>query len=152
MKMLATAFIRHTRTETTATINETKLFPQQDLVVNSIALIASDAFGYDGFDKLYTANYELDDGSLMAYFSRRLSSQAAKKLASSYGEFLVTFGGHVIENKLSIKDVHLVEILDTYEVIFPCGPYLAGVREAATIEQAEKLAIRLYDQLKKGEQ
>jgi len=147
MKLLAERFIRNTRTET-AVINEMELFPQQDLVADSIALISSDAFGYEDLDKVYTAEYELDGAGLMAYFSRRQTVADAEKLSASYRNFLVNFGGQAIETQLPIKDAQLVEILDTYEIIFVNGAYMAGVREAVTIDQAKKLALRLYDRLK----
>jgi hypothetical protein len=63
---------------------------------------------------------------------------------------LVNFGGQVLEIQLPIKDAQLVEILDTYEIIFSCGTYMAGVREAVTIDQAKKLVIRLYDRIKEA--
>ncbi len=147
MKLLAERFIRNTRTETAA-INEMELFPQQDLVADSIALISSDAFGYEGLDKVYTAEYELDGAILMAYFSRRQTGDDAEKLSTAYRNFLVNFGGQSIEIQLPIKNAQLVEILDTYEIIFFYGEYMAGVREAATIDQAKKLALRLYDRIK----
>ena len=146
MKLLAARFIRNTRTET-ATINEMELFPQQDLVADSIALISSDAFGYEGLDKVYTAEYELDGAGLMAYFSRRQTVDDAEKLSIGYRNFLINFGGQAIETQLPIKDAQLVEIMDTYEIIFFYGAYMAGVREAVTIAQAKKLAIRLYEEL-----
>jgi hypothetical protein len=147
MKMLAARYIRNTRTET-AVINEMNLFPQQDLVSDSIALISSDAFGYEGLNKVYTAEYELDGNGLMAYFSRRQTGEDAEKLSSSYRGFLVNFGGQAIEIQLPIKNAQLVEILDTYEIIFFYGAYVAGVREAVTIDQAKKLVLRLYDRIK----
>ncbi len=42
----------------------------------------------------------------------------------------------------------LVEILETYEVIFSCGPFIAGVREAGSKEQAVNLALQLYEKLR----
>ena len=147
MNLLAERFIRNTRTETAA-INEMELFPQQDLVADSIALISADAFGYEGLDKVYTAEYELDGAVLMAYFSRRPTGDDAEKLSTAYRNFLVNFGGQAIEIQLPIKNVQLVEILDTYEIIFFYGEYMAGIREAITIDQAKKLALRLYDRIK----
>jgi hypothetical protein len=147
MNLLADRFIRNTRTET-GVINEMALFPQQDLVADSIALISSDAFGYESLDKVYTAEYKLDGAGLMAYFSRRPTVDDAKKLSTSYRNFLVNFGGQAIETQLPIQDAQLVEILDTYEIIFFYGAYMAGVREAVTIDQAKELVLRLYDRLK----
>jgi hypothetical protein len=149
MEMLAQNFISNNRTETeAATIDEMKLFPPQSLVADSISLISSDAFGYQGLDKVYTAEYQFEDGSLMAYLSRRRSPEEAEKLANAYRNFLTEFGGRNLEATLPIKNSRMVEILETYEVIFSCGPFLAGVRESDDEEQAKNLAIRLYDKLK----
>jgi hypothetical protein len=149
VKMMAETFIRNTPAEA-ATVNETALFPKQELVKNSMVLISSDAFGYDGFDKIYTAEYEFDDHSLMAYLSHRRTPVEAKELASAYTVFLLAYGGKNIEAQMPIKGARLIEILDTYEIVFSHGSYLAGIREAATIDQAKSLAIRLYHRIKEG--
>jgi hypothetical protein len=149
VKIMAETFIRNTPVKA-ATVNETELFPQEKLVKNSIVLISSDAFGYDGFDKIYTAEYELDDHNLMAYLSHRRTPEEAKELASNYTKFLLAFGGQNIEAQLPIKDARLIEILDTYEIVFFHDSYVAGIREAATINQAKMLVIRLYDQINEG--
>ena len=147
MKLLAEKFIQSTRTETT-TINEMELFPKQDLVADSISLVSSDAFGFEGLDKVYTAEYEMGGGVLMAYLTRRESENEADKLSQAYHNFLVTFGGQPVATELPIKNAYLVEILDTYEIIFFQGAYMAGVREAEGIDQAKELIIRLYNRLK----
>jgi len=147
VKMMAETFIRNTPAKE-AFVNEMELFPKQALVKNSMALISSDAFGYDGFDKIYTAEYEFDDHNLMAYLSHRRTPVKAKELASAYTMFLLAYGGKNIEAQVPIKDARLIEILDTYEVIFSHGSYLAGIREAGTINQAKTLAIRLYHRIK----
>jgi hypothetical protein len=149
MKLLAERFINNTPTEAVAT-NETELFPQQDLVADSIALVSSDAFGFQALDKVYTAEYELDGAVVMAYLSRRQTSDDADKLSAAYRNFLVNFGGQALEIKLPIKDARLVEILGAYEIIFAHGRYLAGVREAPTIDQAKILVLRLYNRLKEA--
>ena len=149
VRMMAETFIRNTPSEATA-VNEMALFPKQELVKNSMVLISSDAFGYDGFDKIYTAEYEFDDHRLMAYLSHRRTPEQAKELASNYTVFLLAYGGQKIEAQLPIKGARLIEILDTYEIIFSHGSYLAGIREAATIKQAKTLAIRLYHLIKEG--
>ncbi|NNL77088.1 MAG: hypothetical protein HKO68_12205 [Desulfobacterales bacterium] len=146
MNLLATAFIRNTTAET-ATIDEIKLFPQQNLVAGSISLISSDAFGYKDFDNVYTAEYEQDKNSLMAYISRRRTPDEAGKLALAYQNFLAAFGGKKIVTSLPFENARMIEILDTYEIIFAYGPLLVGVREADTKEQAKNLAKRLYNHL-----
>lgn len=149
VKKMVETFIRNTPAKI-ATVNEVALFPNQELVKNSMVLIASNAFGYDGFDKIYTAEYEFDRQRLMAYLSLRNTPEEAKKMASAYTQFLLTYGGQNIEDKLPIKGARLIKILDTYEIVFSHGSYLAGIREAAAIHQARTLAIRLYHRIKEG--
>jgi len=150
VKLMAETFIHNTPAKI-ATVNEAELFPKQELVKNSMVLIASNAFGFDGFDKIYTAEYEFDQQRLMAYLSHRKTPVEANELASDYSEFLLAYGGQNIESQLPIKGARLIEILDTYEIVFSQGSYLAGIREAATIHQAKTLAIRLYHRINEGE-
>ena len=147
MILLAENFIRNTASQTVI-LQEKNLFPAQGLVVNSISLISADAFGFDRLNQIYTAEYELEQERLMAFLSRRPETRAAQDLASAYQKFLETFGGQPIDANLPIKDAKLVEILETYEVIFSCGPFFAGVREAGSKEQAMNLAVQLYEELR----
>jgi Family of unknown function (DUF6599) len=149
VKLMAETFIHNTPAEAAA-VDETTLFPTQERVKNSMVLIASNAFGFDGFDKIYTAEYEFDDSRLTAYLSHRKTPEEAKKMASDYTQFLLTYGGQNIEEKLPIKDARLIKILDTFEIVFFHDSYLAGTREAATINQAKTLADRLYRRIKEG--
>jgi hypothetical protein len=146
-KLMAETFTRNTPSEKAA-LNESTLFPEDGLVKNSVALISSNAFGFDGLDQIYTAQYEFDDQSLMAYLSRRETPAKAKEMASAYAKFLLAFGGNEIEAQLPIKGARLIEVLDTYEIVFSHGSYLAGVRDAVNADQAQNLANRLYDRLK----
>ena len=41
----------------------------------------------------------------------------------------------------------MVDILETFEIIFSQGPYVAGVREAEDKDLARKLAMRLVKKL-----
>ena len=147
MKLLAENFIRNTASQTVI-LEEKGLFPAQGLVADSISLISADAFGFDRLNQIYTAEYELEQERLMAFLSRRQETRAAQDLASAYQKFLETFGGQRINANLPIKDAKLVEILETYEVIFSCGPFFAGVREAGSKEEAITLAVQLYEKLK----
>ena len=132
----------------TQTIGEKELFPKEGLIQNSISLVSADAFGYDRFDQIFTASYKLEDTELMAYYSRRKTSQEAQELASSYRDFLAAFGGNPAESDLGIKSAEMIHILDTYEIVFSHGPYLAGVREAADRQPAQELAMQLFNRIK----
>jgi hypothetical protein len=132
----------------TQTIGENELFPQEGLILNSISLVSADAFGYDRFDQIFTATYKIEDTELMAYYSRRKTPREAQKLASRYGDFLVEFGGKTDESDLGIRTAEMIHILDTYEIVFSHGPYLAGVREAAGRQPAQELAMQLFNRIK----
>ena len=147
MKLLAQNFIHNTAAQT-VTIQEKELFPVEGLVADSMSLISTDAFGFDRLDQIYAAEYEFEQYQMMAFLSRRRETREAQDLASAYQKFLETFGGQIIDADLPIKNAKLVEILETYEVIFFRGPFIAGVREADNKEQAIALALQLYNKLK----
>jgi hypothetical protein len=147
LKLLAENFIANTAAQT-VTIDEQNLFPGQGLTADSISLISSDAFGFDRLDQIYVAEYRFGDFQMMAFLSRRQDNGESRELASAYLKFLTEFGGQNLEADLPIEDAGLVEILDTYEVVFSHGPFLAGVREAENQDQAIGLARKLYEKLK----
>lgn len=147
MKMLAENFIHNTAAQT-VTIQEKDLFPVQGLVADSISLVSADAFGFDRLNQIYTAEYKFAENKMMAFLSRRRDIREAQDLASAYQKFLENFGGQNLGTDLPIMDAKLMEILETYEIIFSCGPYIAGVREADNKELAINLAQRLYEKLK----
>ncbi|MBF0378515.1 MAG: hypothetical protein HQK72_13700 [Desulfamplus sp.] len=133
----------------------------------SITLITSDAFGFDKFDNIYTANYTLNGISATAFISKRGSIEEAATLAQEYSKFLINFGGKLIELKEHLinsknsptdskegltnpkieKAFYGVEIMDTFEFVFSSGMYLAGVRETESLETANSLANQLYAQI-----
>ena len=147
MRTLAETFIKAHPVKT-QTIDEKALFPKDGLIEDSIALVSADAFGYDRFDQVFTALYQMGNTELMAYFSRRKSPGAAQELAGGYADFLMAFGGSAAESDLAIPSAKVIYILDTYEVVFSHGPYLVGVREAAAQQPAQDLALQLYNRIK----
>jgi len=149
MIQFAEAFIANHPIKT-QTIGEKELFPKEGLIQTSISLVSADAFGYDRFDQIFTATYKLQDSELMAYYSRRKTPREAEELASSYRDFLAAFGGKTAESDLEIKTAKMIHILDTYEIVFSHGPYLAGVREAADKQPAQELAMQLFNRIKEA--
>ena len=132
------------------TIGEKELFPEEGLIQTSISLVSADAFGYERFDQIFTATYRLQNSEFMAYYSRRKTPREAEELASSYRDFLIAFGGKTAESDLAIKTAKMIYILDTYEIVFSHGPYLAGVREAADQQPAQELTMQLFNRIKEA--
>jgi hypothetical protein len=123
------------------------LFPTEGLKPDSIQLLASDVFGFQDLNSVYTADYRAGDSVLTVFVSRRSSPQEARALARAYGDFLVQFGGRAVPASSEFDQGAVIEIMDAYEVIFTNGVYLAGVHEAENRETAEQLANRLMHHL-----
>lgn len=146
---IADAFIKSVKVESNSIGDET-FFPKIGLSKDTITLIASDAFGFEQLDQVYTAQYRLGDADLTAFVSRRNSPQEARNLFSAYHAFLLQFGGEEIKASLDLKNLKVVSILDSYEVIFSKGSFLAGVHQAEDVEHALKLAEMLDEKLKEN--
>ena len=139
-------FVRKTTVGSEA-INEFILFPTKYLNKASISLLPSDAFGFQQFDSIFTAQYEVGDTELTAFLSQRKSPAEAVRLVESYTSFLIEFGGTEQQSTLNIPGAKLVEIMDTFELIFSRGNILAGVHSAENRKAAEELALMLNQNL-----
>lgn len=123
------------------------LFPETGLVAGSERLIAANAFGDEQLDHIYTADYRIDGKRVIAFVSRRESSQAAADLADSYRRTLLSYGAETVEGAAPVGDAAFLRMFDTFEVVFSRGKYLAGVHEAADSAMAAGLAKRLAKHL-----
>lgn len=151
MEAMARSFIAATKVET-AVIQEPELFPVVGLDGDSISMIPADGFGFDKFDRVFTAAYRVEGIELTAFLSKRQSDRTADELAAAYRDFLIQFGGVDItaQNGLDIPGAVVIEILGYYEIIFTRSSYLAGVHEAADLQFAATIARRLYKRLEEG--
>lgn len=128
-------------------IDELTLFPQERLDKDSIVLLISDAFGFDRLDNVFMANYTVGNTELTAFLSVRETSSEASGLVAAYHGFLIENGGVDVKSDIGIPGAKLVEILDTFEVIFSHGKFLAGVHAAEDKGQAEQFADTLMRKL-----
>ena len=147
MTSLAQNFIKNTHVDTKS-IEGLGFFPKESLVQGSIALIAKNAFGFDGLDRVFTATYDIDGSKVTAFISKRKTPQEAKALALGFHKYFITFGGKDIKPGVAIKDVKMIEIMDTFDIMFSLNSYLAGVHEASTKTQAEEVAEVLAKKLR----
>ena len=128
-------------------LSELTLFPEKNLNRESISLLPSNGFGFEQFDSIFTAQYGVGDTELTAFLSRRKSQAEAARLVESYTSFLLKFGGTELKSTLNIPGAKLVEIMDTFELIFSRGTILAGVHGAENRKAAEELALMLNQNL-----
>ena len=128
-------------------ITELALFPVQHLDEDSIALLSSDGFGFERFDSIFTAQYVMADTELTAFLSQRKSQTEAAELVTAYTSFLLANGGAEVRTSMDIPGAKLVEIMDTFELVFSQGVMLAGVHGAENRKTAEELAFMLQQNL-----
>ena len=140
-------FVAAQRAEKNEELRELELFPRQGLDEGSVTLRSSDVFGFDRLDQTFIARYVLDGIPVTAFISRRPSAGEAEELAAAFERFLLEFGGVSVEGDLPVPGIRMVEILDTYTVVFSHGRVMAGVHECDDRRKAEELALSLYGRL-----
>ncbi|MFZ5569993.1 MAG: DUF6599 family protein [Thermodesulfobacteriota bacterium] len=128
-------------------ILEPGLFPEPGRVAESVKLIAADAFGFDQFTNIFTADYQAGEKRLTAFLSIRPTGQEAVALLEKYHRFLLDFGGEEAGIPLDIPNAKAVSIMDTYEIVFTSNRILAGVREAEDPQAALQLARLIQQEL-----
>ena len=146
LEALARNLIRENPVNTEA-ITELALFPRSNLDENSISLLPSNAFGYERMNNVFTATYNLEGSEVTAFLSRREDPQEAARLASAYHQFLMDNGAKNLKTQVTIQGVKMAKIMDTYELIFSHGPFIAGVHQAERRELAESLTDILNQRL-----
>ena len=146
MTSLAQNFIKNTHVDTKS-IKGFGFFPKENLDQDSITLIAKNAFGFDGLDRVFTATYNINGSEVTAFISKRKTPKEAKDLALDFHKHFITFGGKNIKPGLAIKGIKMIEIMDTFDIMFSFNSYLAGVHEASTKAQAEEVAKALAQTL-----
>lgn len=146
MISLAQNFIKDTPVDKKS-IEEFRFFPKENLNQGSMSLIARNAFGFDGLNRVFTATYNIDGSKVMAFISKQKNPQEAKDLAVGFHKYFITFGGKDMKPNVVIKGAKMVGIMNTFEIMFPLNSYLVGVHEASSKTQAEALAEKLAAKL-----
>jgi hypothetical protein len=131
-------------------LEEYSMFPAEHLDLGSVALHAADVFGFDRLDNTFTAKYSLTGQSVTAFLSMRANSGDASELASAYRQFLMENGATDLGALRDIPGSILLQVFDTYEVIFSHGRFIAGVHEAETRELAADVSLMLHKELKRS--
>ncbi|MDP2988998.1 MAG: hypothetical protein Q8O57_00325 [Kiritimatiellota bacterium] len=124
-------------------INELALFASEHLREDSVVLLAADAFGFAGFNNVFTASYNEGNAETTAFLSLRSTPDEAAKLRAAYYDFLTANGGAKMEPPANIPNGGLVNIMETFELIFSDGRVVAGVHAAASRVAAESIAVAL---------
>ncbi len=146
LNQLALQFVQDTPVQT-AGMHELSLFPKENQIKGSAAMVPKDVFGFSRLDKVFTVTYQLGEDEVIAYISKRKSSIKARALVNGLYSYYKDFGAKDIKTDIPVKGALMIQIMGTYDVMFSINDYFAGVHEAPTQKQAEKLTQMLEQKL-----
>ena len=124
------------------------LLPREGLAPDSVRLSAADAFGLEGFNNVLTGEYILKAGKATAFMARRDTPEQAQAEARRYLDFLAANGYQKIQTPGAPRDIPVLALEDSFEMVFVQGRTLAGVHDATSLEAALELAGKLQTALK----
>lgn len=120
-------------------------FPAENLVNNSFKFIKADAFSCSDLQNIFTAKYKINGNDITAYLSKNSPADTYAK----YYRFLIDNGAKDLQHNIKLPDSKAVELFGTNEIFFVTGDYFAGVRGSAPIDDLQKLAEKLIQNLSK---
>ena len=124
-------------------LGQLDLLPKANLIPGSYALQTANAFGFDQFTNVYTAQYKIGDSDVLAFVISCPDAQKAANLRDAYRTFLIENGGSELPAVAGPNAEKPIEIMDTIEMIFSAGNYVGGVHSAPKLEPAASLAAEL---------
>lgn len=127
---------------------EFDLFPPDKLIPGSQTLESADAFGFDQFKNVFTAQYHTGDADVTLFVISCSSPESAAGLSAAYRSFLLANGGKEMESPESSL-AKPVGIMGGVELVFSKGRFVAGVHSAPSIAIAVQLANPLGARLLK---
>jgi len=128
-------------------IAELALFPQENIVPDSMKLYLANAFGFEGLSNIFTARYKIADVTVTAFLSRRADPNEAGAVAESYRKFLIQNGAAGKNTSQKTMEGKVMDFYGTTEIVLTVGPFVAGVHEADNQQAAEKAAEILINKL-----
>jgi hypothetical protein len=124
------------------------LFPKEGLTSDSVRLNASDVFGLEGFNNVFTGEYTLKNGTATAFLAERDTPEQAKADAKRYLDFLTANGYQKIKPPAGLEGIEVLKLDNSYEIVLVQGRLLAGVHDASSLEAARELVEKLRTALK----
>lgn len=130
-----------------SSLGRLNLLPKENLMPGSYMLQTANAFGFDQFTNVYTAQYKIGDSEVLAFVTTCADGKAAADLRDAYRAFLLENGGKEFSTTGNAAADKPIEIMNTIEMVFSTGNYVAGIHSAPKMEPAVKLAAELRRRL-----
>jgi hypothetical protein len=128
--------------------SKAELLPREGLASDSVRLNASDVFGLEGFNNVFTGEYTLKNGTATAFLAERGSPEQAKADAGRYLKFLTANGYQKIQSPAAAEGIEVLKLDNSYEIVLVQGRLLAGVHDASSLEAAQELLDKVRTALK----
>jgi len=128
---------------------ELNYLPAENLDRGSISLLSKNGFGYDKFDNIITATYQVQGKKITAFISIRETKENAEALAKGYDDTLSEFVGkeRLKPTTGQIPGVIIANVFDEYEIFFTKGNIIAGIHSAPDKTLGEGIAVNLYKKI-----
>jgi hypothetical protein len=132
-----------------AELPELNLLPSENLDTGSISLLSKNGFGYEKFDNIITAVYQVDGKKITAFLSIRETPENAAALSKGYDDTLSEFVGkeRIKPETDQIPGLIIADVFDEYEFVFTKDNIIAGIHSAPDKKLGEKLAVSLYKKI-----
>lgn len=132
-----------------AELPELELLPTDNLNLGSISLISKNGFGYDKFDNIITAPYQIKGKKILAFISIRETAENADALAKGYDDTLSEFVGsqRLQPETAQIPGLVIADVFGEYEMFFTSGNIIAGIHSATDKKLGEEVAVSLYKKI-----
>ena len=131
-----------------ATKNQAELLPKEGLALDSVRLSATDTFGLEGLNNVFTGEYSLKGGKATAFMAQRDTPKQAQAEAKRYLDFLAANGYQKVQAPAPTGDLQVLVLDNSFEIVFVEGRTLAGVHDATSLPAALELAAKLRTALK----
>ncbi len=142
LKALGEAFVRE-HPEPTGKIVELDLFASDQRRPGSRKLIADSAFGIQGMDWVFTADYADEQNQATAFIAKRDDAVQARAMAEAFIAFWNEYGAESVAAPDDLSMSRIVFILDNFEIAMVHHSYVFGVHEASSLEFGLKVVAQL---------
>jgi hypothetical protein len=128
-------------------IDELALFPQENILPDTMKLYLTNAFGFEELNNTFAARYQTAEGTVTVFLSRRADGGEADTLAESYRKFLIQNGAKEKNSDLKMLEGKVMDFYDTTEIVLTAGEFVVGIHEADSQQAAEQAAEALINKL-----
>jgi hypothetical protein len=129
----------HLKTSGAENSEDVNLFDKKYVVAGSEKQYLKGAFGYSGFSDISAVQYKTGGATAIVFTGTASDNSEAGKISDGYLNFLVENGGE-LKKKDDSTGLKIVNLYGYFEAVTSCGKYIAGIHEAESLADAEKIS------------